>query len=167
MRHFTTEHTVYNFDELSPEAQAHAIDYFRDTEEFTFLGDDMAEELYQMLANNKITYDEPPKVYFSLGYSQGDGAMFEGTVYWKAWRAKIKQSGHYYHYNSKDIELTSIKTDKEAPDKTYDEFNELYIEICSKLEKYGYSIIEAMTSDEYIIDMINANEYEFDINGGL
>ncbi len=32
-------------------------------------------------------------------------AAFEGTIYWKAWQADIKQSGHYYHYNSKNIEV--------------------------------------------------------------
>lgn len=167
MRKYITEHTVYNFNELSQEAKEKAIEQFRDNENFYFLSDDMQYHLEGLLKDNKITYGELPKVFYSLSWSQGDGAMFEGRIYWKSYTADIKQSGHYYHYNSKNIELYSTKTDKEASDKVYDQFNDLYVDICKKLERYGYDCIDYALSEEAIIETIEANEYEFTKEGAL
>lgn len=171
----TAQTKVYSFEELSKEAQKKAVDYFRETNDFFFLEDCMNERLHKLLQENKIKDDndtseagtKPTQVFYSLSYSQGDGAMFEGVFFWKSYTAVIKQSGHYNHYNSKIIELYSTKTGKDAKEDVYTEFNDIYINICKQLEDYGYSIIEEENSEEHIKDMIHANEYEFISTGEL
>lgn len=165
MRTFTTTTTVYKFDELSDEAKEKALQEHTENNYMPFLSADMNERLHELLGENKLKYDEQPEVLYSLSYSQGDGAMFEGTVYYKAWRVDISHSGHYYHENSKDLDITSVKTGNDAPDKVYSEFNELYVSICKELEQYGYDQIEWQNSEEYFAEMCEANEYEFTKDG--
>ena len=167
MRLQTDRYNVYKFDELSDEVQKKVLDNFRDNEDLPFLSEDLSEYLLEIIKDNKITYKEIPELFYSLSYCQGDGAMFEGTVYWKSYTAKIKQNGLYYHYNSKNIELFSTKTDKETSDKVYQQFNDLYVAICKKIEKYGYEQIEYASSDVVIKENIDANEYEFTENGRI
>lgn len=169
MRHFTTEHTVYKFDELSDDAKAVALESARDAENemgFDFLSESMKYELTEhLLPKYKMTCDDA-KTFYSLGYSQGDGAMFEGTIYWKSWRVEVKQSGHYYHYNSKTFwNDGSITTGKPMPSATAVKFNEEYVSLCQELEKYGYAEIEYQLSDEALTENIEANEYEFYADG--
>jgi hypothetical protein len=169
VRTFTTEHTVYSFDELSAEVQSKVIEEFQQSEfvnGFEWLADEMQYKLEELLNQNKLK-NADVNVYYSLSYCQGDGAMFEGTLQYKGWNVSIKQVGHYYHYNSKSIDIESVNTGLEAPQKIYDEFNELYIDICKKLERYGYDAIESATTEEAIKDLINSNEYEFYSNGKL
>ena len=165
MRVQTDIYNVYKFDELKKEVQEKVLEKFRQEEEFYFLADDITEELLQELRDNKITYNETPKVYFSLSYCQGDGVMFEGRVYWKSYTIDIKHSGNYYHYNSKELDIYSTKTDKQAKASVYADFNDVYVDICKSLERSGYSIIEDTLKDENMIDMINTNDYEFTENG--
>ena len=87
-RELTT--TIYTYDELTTEAQNRAIEDYRRDQDFPWLSDDMSERLVEILAENKITYDYQPNLYFSLSYSQGDGAMFEGTMRFKAWTISVK-----------------------------------------------------------------------------
>ena len=42
---------------------------------------------------------------------------------------------------------------------------DIYMELCAKLEKQGYNEIEHKSSDEYITEEIEANEYEFTEDG--
>ena len=168
MRTFTTEHTVYTFDELSQEAQEKVLEHFRLNEDFLFLEDNLQCQLDELLADNKITYDTQPRLNYSLSYCQGDGAMFEGTVYWKQYTVEIKQSGHYSHYNSKQLDIWLTNSDYEdVPEEVYNEFNNVYVTICKQLEKSGYAEIEDTLSDENLIDNIKANEYEFTAEGIL
>jgi hypothetical protein len=151
MRTFTTEHTVYNFNELSKEAQAVAIEKQREFENEVmndWLSDDLAYKLEELLKQHKMKCDDP-KIYYSLNYCQGDGAMFEGTIYWKSWKVEARQSGHYYHYNSKTFWNTeSVKTGRDMPDETAKIFNDEYVAICQELEKYGYDCIETALSSQ-------------------
>lgn len=171
MRTFTTEHTVYTFSELSDEAKQKAIEGYREGLQYDNLEMFMQDQLTEhLLPKYKIT---PANVttMFSLGYSQGDGAMFEGTVQFKAWTIRVKHYGHYYHYNSKTIEsITSTKTGEEPSDKVwkrvFDEFEPLYVTICKELERYGYDEIEYQSSDDTISNWL-ANDYEFNEDGTL
>jgi hypothetical protein len=167
MRVQTDTYNVYEFKELSKEAQEEALEYFRQSEHFDFLADDMAEKLDDLLKQYKLKYDEMPKTYFSLSYCQGDGAMFEGTVYYKSYTVDITHSGNYYHYNSKQIDMYSTKTSKGASGKVFNEFNELYVDLCIKLERYGYDVMESTLEDSNLVDIIEANEYEFLESGKL
>ena len=56
---------------------------------------------------------------------------------------------------------------QEVLDEAYNEFNELYDNICKKLERWGYEYIDDMTSEQSILEMIEANEYEFTSDGDI
>lgn len=158
---------LYSLDELSKEAQEKAHQEWIENDDMPFLSEDMTEYLKELLKENNLTYDEVPKVYYSLSYCQGDGAMFEGTVYYGAITARIKHSGHYYHYNSKELDLTMTRTGNEAPESSYLKFNNIYVDICEQLAKYGYAEIEDKQSFEYFKDICEANDYTFTSKGKM
>ena len=43
--------------------------------------------------------------------------------------------------------------------------NKWYLQVCDNLEKIGYNTIENMYSDDNIKSYVEANEYEFFIDG--
>ena len=159
----TIQQTVYTFDELSEKAKEKAIQKQRDFEEEFGLPSLLREYLYDTLKQQLKKYDmscDKPKIYYSLNYCQGDGAMFEGTVTYKNYVATITHSGRYTHYNSKDIELLTIKGNEVSSHKQ-EEFDALYVTICKELERAGYAFIEDYLTDESMAEDIRANEYEF------
>lgn len=87
MKTITREYQLYTFDELSQEAKDKARAKYNENNEYYFLGDNMAERLHELLEENKIkdlndtskAGTKPTPVFYSLSYSQGDGAMFEGN----------------------------------------------------------------------------------------
>ena len=160
METITKEYKVYTIDELSKEAKEKARQAFYEDDNFDFLLDDMYYKLDELLKENKITYNDTPKIYYSLSYCQGDGAMFEGTFFWKKYVINIKQSGHYYHYNSKEIDIMDEDTG-DINNKDDKKFNDIYVSICKQMEKYGYDCIETYQSEENFIDMCKANDYNF------
>lgn len=174
MRTFTTTHKVYTLDELSDEARERAIEDYRQSEwehGFTYLEEDMRWKLDELLKQNKIE-DRGTELRYSLSYCQGDGASFTGDIEWRGtWRARIGNNSygwHYSHWNTICIEeMTSLRTDKEAPDETQDKLLDILHDINKELERYGYDCIEDATSDETIIETIKANEYEFYENGRM
>lgn len=139
-----------------------SLDNGRD--DFYFLSDDLKEILINKLDEQKIDH-EGLNIFFSLSYCQGDGFMFEGIFDTDKARFKVKQSGHYYHYNSKEIDLIclfkgkekrEVYTDEftEADQKTADEeeasFNEWYVNLSKEMEKIGYECIENQEQDNII-----------------
>jgi hypothetical protein len=166
--------TLYEYSELSPEAKKRAHETYVNS---SF--DDYALQVHldnfieELLEKNGIvpvsTADKKyasthAKIYYSLSHSQGDGAMFEGTFTWKKWTVNIKQSGHYYHSNSKVIELSNDNGD-EPTEKDEEAFEKVYQAICKELEREGYSQIEDLQSEAYFIEECNANEWTFREDG--
>lgn len=169
MRTFTTTHTVYTFDELSRVAKERAVENERvSVNEMGFddLSDALEEHLKELLDDAKIKHENNLRVYYSFSYSQGDGAMFEGTFKWRGYTVAVKHEGMYYHYNSKSFGIET-RHGNDAKPELYAKFNELYIDIAQKLEKYGYDYIEYETADEQLIENIKANEYEFYDDGRM
>lgn len=163
----TIETTVYSYDELSDDAKEEAREWYREGNDYAFLSEAMREYAGELLKENKIKSDDF-KVYYSLSYCQGDGAMIEMSGYWKAWHVSVKQSGYYNHERSTDITLASVKTGDYAPDKTAKDFEEnIYIPMCLKLRDWGYNFIKSEDSDENIAENILANEYTFTIDGKI
>lgn len=166
MRTFTTEHTVYTLDELSPEARAKAIKDWQDSEseygDWHWLEDDVRYKLDELFEEHGIT-DKGTSLHYSLGYSQGDGASFTGDIEWKAWRASIGKNSwgnHYEHWNSVSIEeMTSLKTDKDAPEDTQGKLLSIIHDIGKELERYGYDCIETHLSDENAEGMLEGDEF--------
>jgi len=156
--------TLYNFDELSKEVQAKVLQNFRDDDECEYLPDDMQYYFKELARENNINVINS-KIYYSLSYCQGDGAMFEGYFQWRGYNVNIKHAGRYYHYNSKDITITDDEGNDIDDGQIYEEFNTLYVSICKELARYGYDCIDSHNSDENLIDMIQANNYLFTNKG--
>jgi len=126
---------------------------------------------------------------YSLGYSQGDGASFttksvdiekvvKSSDKLKKFKKFVDDNGDninvsidrsgsmYVHENSTraHIEVYDKELTQEQ-EKTLDEFqdalNEVIYDLNKEITKSGYDEIEYETSDEYIDEMSEANEYEY------
>lgn len=170
MKTITKNYSVYTYDELSKEAQEKALNDWCNENEYFFLSDCMNERLHELLGENGIkdlndTRTTPTQVMYSLSYCQGDGCMFEGVFEWKKYKVVIKHSGHYYHSNSKTIDILKtwdVDFDNEyVGEEVENEFEELYQKICKELEKYGYDFIEYEDSEEHFMEMCDCNEWTF------
>jgi hypothetical protein len=162
----TLTYNIYTLDELDDKAKEKAREWYRDGNNFPFLEEAMIERAHELLKEAKIKADNV-KVFYSLSYCQVDGAMIEMTGTWGKYHFTVKQSGRYYHYNSKNIELwnESGEVSLDADEKVYCEFNDLYVDICHKLEKYGYACIDAENEDSIVDETILANAYTFLVDG--
>jgi len=161
----TKTYTVYKFEELPKDSQELAINKWRDDEEFIFLPDDMQYHLDELLKKHKI--EGKANCYFSLSYSQGDGAMFEGSFDWKEYSIVIKQSGNYYHSYSKVVDIYDEEDIQIYMPKIEEDFEDLYQEICKDLEEYGYDVMKTAQEDENIIDILKSNDYDFTLDGQI
>jgi hypothetical protein len=92
--------------------------------------------------------------------------MFEGHFTWKGYNVSIKHSGHYYHSNSKTIEIIDNEY-RDVCDKDQQAFETIYQDICKKLEKDGYDFIEYEDSEESFRETCDANEYLFELSGKM
>lgn len=159
-----TELTVYTFDELSDDAKEKAIETWVQNDDLPFLSDDIHEHLGTLLAEYKFKCDNA-HVFYDLGYSQGDGAMFTGDVSYKGYTFTVEHYGHYYHYNSKQITAIERNNGNQITDATwskmFNEFEPLYVELCKKLEAYGYDHIESEHDAANVSENLIANDYEF------
>jgi hypothetical protein len=166
----TKQINIYKYDELSDKVKDKVLSYFRDKNEFCFLNDELNESLNELLKDNGVKVLDGLKLMYSLSYSQGDGVMFEGNFQYKGVIFNVKHQGHYYHEYSKTIEYDDDGEDDLKSDLKqiiFNEFSELYLEICDKVKKLGYSAIEYENSEESIKDNIDANEYYFRENGEI
>lgn len=163
----TVETKLYNIDELTQEARDKAIATWIDQNDYPDLEEAMSDKLAELLAENNITcIDDSAKPLYSLGYSQGDGAMFTGHFRWGVWEFEVRHSGHYYHERSSSVwNAKSVNTGKEMTDKASSHWNVLYIKICVALRDYGYDYIEYERDPDYVTDHLRANDYEFYANG--
>jgi len=167
MKTITKEITVYAFEELTQEAKDRAREKYNEQEEFTFLQDDLREYIHEELTERGYTHDELTPLY-DLSSTQGSGLMFEGTVYDKKGNVyTIKNSGHYTHEKSTDIEGFNESTGeyKEIDTEKWEE--EVYIPICKIVRDRGYDIIDYTYSEENFIEMCEANEYTFLSDGTM
>lgn len=124
-----TDHTIttFTFDELSPEAQETALEWYRSGylegdewwefvyEDFERITKILGIELYQK-PTNRVRQDNMivtrPAIWFSGFWSQGDGACYEGVYrYAKGSAKKIRE------YNPNDTELHRIADELAALQK--------------------------------------------------
>jgi len=166
---------LFDFEELSEDAKEKALNRHNENNEHDYLSEDLNEYLSQLLTENKINSDDA-KLYYSLGYCQGDGVCFEGNFEYQGVRFNVKHQGNYYHSNSVNIEMEDnedsdddLKNDliEVISEKAEDNFKEVYKEICDKIEKSGYEIIDYEQSEEAFKELCDANEYTFRENGEI
>ncbi len=189
----TIEVKLYQFEELSPEAQKRAInrqlnweiEYGEPFEGFELYCEEKAEER----GFNDI------KLQYSLSNRQGDGLSFAAeSIDFKKFIAETipncKKSvsnilqyyttykitgnaGRYCYASNSDVEFEFDNYTKEYPniqtlvDLIGNNVKHEYMSLCEELEKEGYNWLESSLSEETIKDNIIANEYEFTEEGNL
>jgi len=161
---------VYEYAELSKKAQEKALANWQKNNDMPFLQSMLNDECGQLIKDYGITCtSNHPDCLYSLSNCQGDGLMFTGSFFWKEYSIKIKHSGRYYHSNSKSIEITKEVDGQEieAPEADTAAFEAIYQEICKKLEKQGYQLIEDEQSEAHFIEECNSNEWTFEENGTM
>lgn len=148
MRKFTTEHTVYDFDELTPDAQAAAI-----------------EKLYDI----NVDFDWWDNVYYDaeqIGLKITEFDTYRGTIGGHLTEdmgtvCKLILDNH--GLTTSTYVLAEKNLHRHGEDNTEQFEKDLLEEYLSILrDDYEY-----LTSEEAIIETIHANEYEFYEDGRL
>lgn len=183
---------AYKFNELSTSAKQTAIEDYRKSQwDFGDVLDFFNEDCFEQISSEGF---ENPKVYYSLSYSQGDGLSFSADGYkdilslFKTRLGEGKENtaklileycslsiqgnkGNYAYASASDIDLSLEYYSREVPnienivEKVQSDLQDIYLELCKKLERQGYDEIEYSNSDESISENIIANEYEFTKEG--
>jgi hypothetical protein len=184
----TRTYTVYSFKELPKETQEKVIQQWYEKEDYPFLSDDLEEELRQL---DTLKLFSNVKLQYSLGYCQGDGLSFSGDIdlegYLKHKKLSRKKINRYtdavynpkstgntgnYCYASKnniyfDLQLDLTEQEDIELEAIRNEIAEYYMDICEKLEKTGYAIMEYRMSIEEFEEMAESNGYMFTANGKI
>jgi hypothetical protein len=193
MRTLTIEQTVYNYSDLilpeNSELKNKVVDKLNHInvqhDWYDFIYDDFKENIAP-----KFGF-EVDKMYFSGFSSQGDGAMFEGSVanlaqFVSDTRIKkliekreidfdinFKHYGHYYHEKSyrHNFEICNLlDTHENISNYCYnleEVVTNVYENLCKELYENLEKEYDYLTSDEAILETIQSNDYEFDENGNI
>ncbi len=142
MRQETIIKTYLKFNELSDEQKKKVLDKMRDINvDYNNWHDFVTDEFKTKLADLGYTN---VKTQFSGFWSQGDGASFSAEKE----DLEITMSTRYCHSGSMSCESDSLlQESRRLADEYYRDLKKAY---------------EYLTSDESIIDTIEANDYEFD-----
>lgn len=167
----------YDLHELTPEAQEVARAKWAEGNDYYFLQDYLNTRLQELLEEKGIKYlkyphkEGLPKVLYSLGYSQGDGACFIGEFEYKSITLYITHNFRYYYSKSTTIEAQETKNlgyhidESEEVYKEVKEFKQIYEDICKYIEQEGYSFMEYEDSMEAFAEACEANGYTFTKDG--
>ncbi len=189
------ETKAYEFNELSEKAKERVIDKFRHDSEIylDFFNEDcieIAEEkgFMGIELQHSLSYCQGDGLSFSSKeYTKLEELYLKQLGKGKEKTAKLLAEnttfictgsvGRYCFASSSDIDIyienytSSINTDleniNEVVKNVLQELENIYVDLCSKLEKRGYEDIEHQLSDEYIIESITCNEYEFTEEGNI
>jgi hypothetical protein len=194
MEKITKEYKVFEFKELSEETKQTVIDKWYENEDYPFLEENIEEQLNQI---DEYNIFDDVKLQYSLSWSQGDGLSFSAEINLKAfldniylkklpeWKKNgIKEyifdihskgnTGHYCYAHRNDVDFNYNYQDNiERPnleklwDKIFEQITEYYLEVCEKLEKFGYSILEYRMDFDEFSELCESNEYKFLENGEM
>ena len=182
---------VYSFSELSPAAQKKAIEKWQRLEHENLDSDRITEMFKERLEEKGLPSKD---INWSLSSSQGDGVAFYGTLSTTKYveknnlkkkyqsiaglfmdiNASIEPVGgrRYSHANSMKLEMDVESSSSDLTPAQTKLLRELHDHIADDIkktsrefEKDGYKEIEYMTSEENAKETIEANEYEYDVNG--
>lgn len=182
MKVITKEYKVYEFNELKEDVKQKVIDKWYENEDYLFLTNDIKEEKNQI-----DKYFTDVTLIYSLSYSQGDGLSFKGEfnlLQWLKDKTNLKTSvinalneyiytvnskgskGHYCYASKWDIQY-DYNSDIDYPHiekiwvKIFCDIQDYYIDICKKLEEFGYSILDYRMNFKEFNEMCQSNEYNF------
>ena len=191
------ETKAYTFDELSDDAKEKLIEKFREDKyeylNLDYFYDDCVYQLEELgFVNPKIQYSLGYCQGDGLSFEADKYTRLEDLYIKELGKGKehtaqvladnstficTGNKGRYCYASTSDIDLyienysSTINTDCENINNVVDivrgELEDLYVDICSNLEKQGYDEIEYQLSDECIIEDIQCNEYEFTKEGKL
>lgn len=177
-------HTIctYKFSELSNAAKETALENHR----YDFCDDNLLD--FCDFTTDKIkSIFEDAEFFYSGFYSQGDGACFtfsrlnfenlfaelekHGNIFSAEVKEFLKENfrcegvhyGYYYHRNSISIEWDCAENEKfnYEIEKFTDALEDLRLSLCFKLYSELKNTYNDLTSDEYISESLETNEYEF------
>lgn len=157
----TIESTIYKFEELSAEAKEYAKRKYYESEEYPFLCEDLTESCKCILDEANVKY-EKLRLLYSLSWSQGDGLCFIGELEKDGKELRLTHNYRYYFANS--VSMQFIDENGEEVDEI-PELKNIYFEVCEKLEREGYGILEYRMTDAEFSEHCEVNEYEFTEKG--
>lgn len=186
----TIERKLYHFEELSPEVRQKVIDKHYENEDYPLLTEDLKDYLKEC---DTLGIFSNIELYYSLSYCQGDGLSFVADIDFKKFLKEnysLKESvlnailsnisvvfqnkyrSRYTYATKEDIyfEIDNIKANSRLFKLIVNiekELNDYYYNICRRLEKYGYSILEYRMTEEEFKEFSNDNLYEYYENGEL
>lgn len=158
MKTITKTYKLYNYEELTEKAKENVRKWYID--------DDLRPEIYQDSILEDLQYyfkNSDFKVYFSLGYCQGDGLNIEGKLYLydfiEVWTASEKEkrtikkyidnSLQYYAFRKNKNYCYSCKfIDRKYIDDTINEFIE-------ELKYLQFKNIKKDVIEKFFNDIIN------------
>ena len=169
--------TVYKFSELSDKAKKKVIERFIEKEADDYF--DTTEIIKEQFSEKVKEKGYPTdNIQWSLNCCQGDGVAIycKPTVCNNILKRlgvdcseeivlEIRQRGHYDHYNSMEVVLSS----DEIKDRTLCEWEVLIAkdlkDLSIELEKAGYDIIECNHSEKAAIDFLTESDREYFVSG--
>lgn len=80
-------------------------------------------------------------------------------------RATVRHHGHYYHELCTDIDVTNMETGDWAGKETEDEISDVLRSFMQWIYRTLGREFEYLTSEEQVIETIEANEYQFTVDG--
>jgi len=159
----TIEIQLYKFSELSETAKQTAIDKWYETEGYPFLSDNLTEAVTEKLHERGCEVSDI-KLLYSLGYSQGDGLCFTGTIEKEGYRLELSHRHNYYF--SRSITMDFYDKDGEDVD-TVEALQDIYFSICREVEKIGYDELEYRMNFDEFSELSDANDYDYTEDGKL
>lgn len=154
----TIETQVFEYDELDEKAKEKARDWYKDNDDMPFLSEFIDEKAHELLTAAGFTVHEL-RMFYSLSYSQGDGASFDAT---------LERDGHTYTtrvrgpiYVHEYMMQFSQDDDEDVPDAIKNELRG----IAKDIARAGYKYIAAERDNENVAEAIRANEYTFTASG--
>jgi hypothetical protein len=152
----TVETVVYQYDELSPEAQENARDWF--LKDFEFETDFVLEDAARVAALLGVEFDthtvdlygggtrQKPNIYWSGFSSQGDGACFEGSYAYAPGSVKAVKA-----YAPEDKELHGIAQQLQEAQKR--QFYSLVAQCKHRGHYYHSGCMDVVVEDSREIDV--------------
>lgn len=151
---------VYSFDELSDSAKSQVLAYFGERVDYPYFSDalDSIKAFVKHFHGDIINYSIGGEVFRSYVKTTVDRSYFRGV--------KLKDIDPAYNPTGYCLDLTLWGTMKEEFTKTGDAFYAYQQAIESALADIA-SDVEYQYSAEALIEMIEANEYEFTEDGEI
>lgn len=163
MQTITKTFNIYNFDELAPAIQESLIqkeeENIRQADIEYSLEEEMSNLAELLLEENFGKNAIFKKVYYDLGYCQGDGAMIEFDLKYCGKNVEIRHNPYCHYYHERSFEIIDHIGEQITNIQQY-QLKEEIIKINEQLTKYGYQYIEEDRTEQAIEQLKDCMFYE-------